>query len=241
MLSLPLPFRPGLECLTSLPPMNTDLRDILITRAVDGRARPEDWHTIETLAREEPGLWRELALAQRDDRALSMAVTAAAARADGVAVPEAELELVAHHNPRAVVVRRTRLAATWGGWAVAALVALAMVSRQQAGSEGALESNLASVPGGGALGTATDALNNYLALGKKDGTVLGEMPDKLLVRTTKVEGGEGYEVVFVRQIVERARVPGLYKVSSDEAGNATPVRIVIPPIETVPTGDDGPM
>ena len=55
--------------------MNTDLRDILITRAVDGRARPEDWHTIETLARTEPAIWRELALAQRDERALSIAVT----------------------------------------------------------------------------------------------------------------------------------------------------------------------
>jgi hypothetical protein len=224
--------------------MNTDLRDILITRAVDGRARPEDWHTIETLARTEPAIWRELALAQRDERALSIAVTDAAGRADGIDLPDAELEHAAHHNPRAVVVRRSRLAATWGGWAAAALIALAMVSRQQAGSGNALQPNLAGVPGSGAInamGTASDALNNYLALGKKDGTVLGEMPDKLLVRTTKIEGGEGYEVVFVRQIVERARVPGLYKVSSDEAGNATPVRIVIPPMETVPISEEGPM
>ncbi len=221
--------------------MNTDLRDILISRAVDGRARPEDWHTIETLGREEPAFWRDLALAQRDDRALSQAVSAAAGRADGIDLPEAELADAIRANPRAVVVRRTRLAAAWSGWAVAALVALAMVTRSQPVPGNATTSNLAGVPGAGAIGTAADALNSYLELGKKDGTVLGEMPDKLLVRTSKVEGGEGYEVVFVRQIVERARVPGLYKLSSDEAGNATPVRIVIPPMETVPISEDGPM
>ncbi len=221
--------------------MNTDLRDILITRAVDGRARPEDWHAIETLGRSEPGFWRDLALAQRDDRALSHAVTTAAGRADGIELPEAELDEATRTNPRAVVVRRTRLAAAWSGWAAAALIALAMVTRSQPAPSGVTSPSLAGVPGAGAIGTAADALNSYLELGRKDGTVLGEMPDKLLVRTSKVEGGDGYEVVFVRQIVERARVPGLYKLSSDEAGNATPVRIVIPPMETVPISEDGPM
>jgi hypothetical protein len=226
--------------------MNTDLRDILISRAVDGRARPEDWEAIERLAQAEPALWRDLALAQRDDRALASAVMHQASRADHVALPEAELAEMIQENPRAVVARRTRLAATWSGWAAAALVAIAAVSREgNPGSSNELTPRIAALPGAGVLGTASDALDRYLDLGKKDGTVLGEMPEKLLVRTSKRSDGDGYEVVYVRQIVERARVPGLYKLSSDEAGNATPVPITvpitIPHMDILPTGDDGPM
>ena len=68
--------------------------------------------------------------------------------------------------------------------------------------------------------------------------MLGELPDKLMLQATPVklaDGSDGFEVVFVRQIVERAKMPDIYQLqkgSSDELGRENvkkvPLRIQSP-------------
>jgi hypothetical protein len=69
-----------------------------------------------------------------------------------------------------------------------------------------------------------EMLSQYIDLGKKQGTVVGELPDKIVLDSTKTPDG-ATEIVFVRQIVEKARVDDLYRMATDEAGNPRPVRI----------------
>jgi hypothetical protein len=53
------------------------------------------------------------------------------------------------------------------------------------------------------------------------------MPRKVLMHAEPAADGRGYDVVYVRQIVERARVGGMYRFSQDEAGRVTPVRTTL--------------
>lgn len=48
--------------------------DILISRVIDGRSSDAEWAELEAAAGKNPDVWRDLALAQRDDRALRGAV-----------------------------------------------------------------------------------------------------------------------------------------------------------------------
>src|SRR5262245_20793344 len=194
--------------------------DILITRAVDGQASQADWAALESLAQREPGVWRDLAMAQRDHQLLSAAVGRAVGVAGSVEVPSLSEAGVEPPGARAMFLR-TRTVATWGGWAAAAAVALAFVANR------AGQNQPPQMAGAGpAITTAADALSRYLDQGKQEGTVIGEVPGRVLVDTSKAPDGNGYTVIYLRQIVERTHVPDLYKISSDEAGFPSPVRIV---------------
>ncbi|CAG1006378.1 hypothetical protein PHYC_03319 [Phycisphaerales bacterium] len=198
--------------------------DILITRVVDGRASHEDWRRLEALAGQDAGVWRDLAQAQRDDQILRRAVGMAVGVAASVELPAP----VAHeaHRARFQVGERTRRVAMWGGWAAAALVTLAFVSKQPPGGT-PQQANT-----GGPILSAADALSKYIAQGQREGRVINEMPDKVLVNTQPLADGQGYDVVYFRLIMERDRVPDLYRFSSDELGQPVPVRVVIPQIST---------
>jgi hypothetical protein len=76
------------------------------------------------------------------------------------------------------------------------------------------------------VGNADDAYQAYMDFGKKDGRVVDEVPDRVLVRSTPVATGQGYEVVYLRQIVEKVIVKDLYQFSGeDERGQPTPIRL----------------
>lgn len=189
--------------------MNEPNLDILITRVIDRRATPADWVELEALGAADHTVWRELALAQRQDGALAGAVEDAVSAAGHVPLPV---------HSAAGVHRRLRLVAAWGGWAAAAVVAL-MFSTPR----------LAPMNGGGTHTAGPslalpEMLSEYIDQGKKQGTVVGELPDKIVLDSTKTPDG-GTEIVFVRQIVEKARVDDLYRMTTDEAGNPRPVRI----------------
>ena len=53
------------------------------------------------------------------------------------------------------------------------------------------------------------------------------MPRKILMEAQPAADGNGYEVVYIRQILERARVNDIYRFSQDETGRATPVPVQI--------------
>jgi len=67
------------------------------------------------------------------------------------------------------------------------------------------------------------ALDAYLTLGRESGSVVGELPGKPIIERRSLGEGEGFEVVFVRQIVERSRVPALFSFEgSNEFGDPMP-------------------
>ena len=82
-----------------------------------------------------------------------------------------------------------------------------------------------------------DHLARYLDQGYEEGRVVGELPDKVLIRATPMalqDGTIGYDVVYVRQILERVQVPDLYTfgATQDELGRSrmqpVPVRVNAP-------------
>ena len=197
--------------------------DTLISQTIDGDITDPQWRQFVTIAEAEPRLWRRLAEAQRDQGALSRAMDGSIELAGAVALPSTQQvwehkfrEERANSNP-------LRRVASWGGWAVAALVAIVAAAQLNSMNPAQLQSQNAVV--GQPIVTAAQALQDYLTKGAESGDVLGEVPTKVLVRTSPVEGGHGYEVVFIRQIMERTIVPDLYQVNGEnEAGQPALVR-----------------
>ncbi|MEE9127837.1 MAG: hypothetical protein V3U11_11920, partial [Planctomycetota bacterium] len=61
----------------------------LISRIVDREDRPNDWATLDGVAKQDPAAWRDLLFALRDDAEVRHAVGAHLAVADGIALPVA--------------------------------------------------------------------------------------------------------------------------------------------------------
>ncbi|MDX2118481.1 MAG: hypothetical protein SFY96_09900 [Planctomycetota bacterium] len=207
-------------------------RDVLITRIIDQRASAADWQTIERIATTDGTLWREVALAQRDAALLSAAVGRAISVADSVTLESAAESSAADDALAPIPIQRGRVIrpAAWRGWATAAAVALAWFAGLQPGGSNSSPMLGASLGptqiGGTIVNTPTEALDAYRSLGQKEGRVVGEVPAKILVKSTPVdEGRGGYDVVYIRQIVERARVADPVRFTQDEAGNAQPVTV----------------
>lgn len=191
--------------------MTSPDRDILISRVVDGTALEHDWAALEALGNRDPSLWRELAQSQRQHAGLVSAVTAATRVAE-------QTELVI---PETHVVGRLSTFARWGGWAAAAAVAVAWLGGQQPSATQGPTAGFSGASPVPAITTPAEALNEYLRLGARDGNVLGEMPAKVVLQTIPASDGSArYDVYYLRQIVERATVDDLYRVSSDETGRS---------------------
>lgn len=197
-------------------------RDILITRVLDGEATPEDWAAFRAMAARDQAVWADLADAQQDRADLASAVADAIAIADRVEAP-------VHRHAGEQLNARIRTGAAWLGWVAAAMVAVA-------GFTGRLGTPAAGVgPGVGAqqaglfpISSPEDAMKLYLDKGQQAGSVLGEVPDRVLLSSAPAADGNGYEVVFLRQIIERQRVKTLYQLGENEAGQAVAVPIEPP-------------
>ena len=204
-----------------------DERELLMSRAIDGRASASDWNRLEAIGAREPGLWRDLALAQRDQRQLEVFVARATQLADAVELPEAPRPLSFQ--------QRLRTFSVWGGWAVAAVVALAVLgpslnpggnSNQNGNTAGIVPVDLSNFRG-------EELLSKALERGREDGTVPGELADGYLIRANPLGTGQGYEVVYVRPIVVKRRVNNLLHFPSvDEAGNPLPQPVPLGPAFT---------
>lgn len=190
-------------------------RDVLISRALDGEATPEDWSAFRAMAERDPTVWRELAEAQQDRAELAAAVAHAVAIADEVNAP-----IEQHLSERLTF--RIRTVAAWGGWALAAgLILAAYLAPWQARRPPDTQS-AGLGPGLVRIDSPQDALDAYYTRGRADGTVLGELPERIVLETTPYEGG--IEVIYLRQIVERLRADDFYRLGYDEAGRPVPVR-----------------
>jgi hypothetical protein len=194
--------------------MNECSGDIIINRLVSGEARDHDWREFAALAQSDPSLWNRIADVQRDQSRLAEAVRQAVACADAVELPGSA--------PRATGGRLWSQAAAWSGWAVAASLAIAVTLFLQSTPS-------IPVPQGGGVApvelTLDDALRAYKDLGSRSGQVIGELPDKVLIDTRPASSGEGYELLYLRQFLERVHVPDLYEFAAlDEQGRPTLVR-----------------
>lgn len=207
--------------------MNNGRLDLLISRAIDGDIAAEEWFELEAAAAADPSVWRQYAHSQRDHLALCSAVESATTIADTMELPP--VHMAVHHAEAHSSFRLNRLGA-WTGWAVAALVAVVATARlNQTAPVQPIDSMQNAGIGTSAFESAADAFQAYLEKGRESGAVVGEMPGRVLVDTRPATTGAGYEVIFIRQVMERTIVPDLYQVTGrDEAGRPTLVRYAQP-------------
>lgn len=182
--------------------------DVLIGRVVDAEATPADWGELEHLAKGDGSLWQRLAQAQRAHARLERAVEDEIAIAELVELPE---------PPSVIASFRSRWQ-TWGGWAAAAALALAWLGA----GNGPLAFRPAGGPGGNTAGLAPslDGMwQQYIDSGKQNDRVINEMPLQL-VDSRELEGGRGYEMIYVRPVLEKKVVTDVrrMRVVKDDSG-----------------------
>lgn len=189
----------------------------IISRLVDAEGSAADWQAFRTMAERDPTLWRELAECQQDHAELSAQVNSAIAVADDI-----DVDVRGEMHRR--FAERMRIAASWGGWAAAAAIVLAWSTGLSGGSnrQQANQSGLGPTLPIQAPQTASEAFNNYLDKGKQTGLVVGEIPTRVLVEARPMKSG-GYEVLYLRQILERQTVRELSTLATDEFGNPVPI------------------
>lgn len=185
--------------------------DRLLARAVAGDASAIA--EIRSRGAQDPALLEELALWQADELRLSRAARALDSVAD-------RAELAAPASPRA-----SRL-----GWLVAACLAVVLAGTQflaaRNGRPAAPQANMAGLAGG--FASADDAFAAYVDRARKEGLVEGEVAPPTLVRSRELGDGRGFEVLILRQVVERRVTPEVYRVAPmGESGR--PRTIVIRP------------
>lgn len=214
--------------------MNMSREEMLLNEILDGGAIDRQWSQWSELAERDTALWRRLAEAQRDQLALERAMAQAAhvaesstARSIGSAETDScdDRPVIATLPPRHGQPRLAALRA-WTGWAVAAALVIVVAVMQLRGPIGAAEPMVEPAvhndnrPAAGEM-TAEQAFQQYLARGREAGTVVGELPTRVLLDAQPSETGIGYDVTYLRQVKERATVPDLYEVvGQDDHGRA---------------------
>ena len=184
-------------------------RDMLISRVVDDQATDADWAQLRRLGENDAGVWRELAEAQHEHAELCRAVESAIAVADDIDAP-------VEAGVQRRFAQRIRVVTTWGGWAVAATLVLAWVSAPADFREARA----------GILDLTPDqAIQRYLDEGRRTGQVIEEIPQRILIETRPEVNGDGLEVIFLRQFIERTHVRTLYRSGQDEFGRRISVPI----------------
>ena len=168
-------------------------------------------------------------LSQNDPQALSqIAATLRAAATIESGVAEAEAIAATIELPDNYEIRRatTNPIVRWSGWSAAALLAAAWLI------VAVLKPNLPSVnepihPN--ILLTATEALEQYMRAGLEEGRIVEELPLLTLELRPAIDG-EGMDVFYVRRVIERAHVEGMYKMGMDDQGRA-----VVLPTDEMPS------
>jgi len=203
---------------TMSPENSAHLRDLLISRVIDGSANPEDWSAFRVLASSDAEVWTDLSDAQREHEALCEVMHAASAIADGVDLPGGS-------GSPLVFESRVSSAARWGGWAIAAVVLLgwftgAITMNPSHSDDGMNTAGL--LPLGQA--SSEQAFGQYLEAGQNNGRVVGEMPNQIVVETRPMVDGT-IEVIYLRQVIERRVLDRAYREVVDEFGNPSVVPV----------------
>lgn len=181
--------------------------DVLLARAVAGDA--DALAAVRARGADDPAVLEELAMWQADELRLARAAREIAAAADRTELP----------GRRSARTQRAGL-----GWAVAALIALAWISQSVFPRASApVRENIAGFPGFSSTDAAYDA---YLDKARADGVIFGEVAPPAVIGSRELAGGEGFEVLILRQIVEKRTLPEMYRlVPVDESGRRAPMVI----------------
>lgn len=224
-------------------------RDLLISRLIDGRAVAADWSAFRDLVGSDPALWSDLLTSRRADEALVREVALVASGATAVRLDPPPL---APLPPEQVVVTRRareggrpadgdrgiplRRAAALG-WSVAAVLALGL-GTQVFSPRGPVGDPAAPPVQGAGLGAsgpayagAEQAFRAFMDLGRQEGRVVGELPASYVLESRPAPDGR-YEVLYVRQIIERRLVDSVVGTARDEQGR--PVLVPMSPPTTQP-------
>ncbi len=200
--------------------MNQPRDDILISQIIDGDATAGVWDELTALAGDDPAAWRRLADALRDHKAFARAVNAAVGLADTIELPRSDA--ATGPRPRSTPNLRFSGWSGWTGWAVAAVVTLALVTgfvNLLTTSPEPVTSGRAGLMETSAPRSAAELLQAYVDQGRQENRVIAEIPEKVLLETRPLPDGKGYELLYLRQILERKTVGDLYQVNSqDEMG-----------------------
>jgi hypothetical protein len=201
--------------------MNAERQELLVSKFVGGEADEREWKELVAEAEHQPRLWRDMAEAHHDQTVLARAIERATGAADHIAPGRGDHGSI---ETLPAALPRLRPLSAWSGWAAAALLMLAwaigLPSRRPV-HEGA---------GIGAAGvpvlSAAEAFDQYMTEGRRTGLVIGEVPTRMLVESRPSPAGNGIEVIYVRQVLERATVPDLYRFAAqDERGQPALVRM----------------
>ncbi|MHC5005419.1 MAG: hypothetical protein ACYTJ0_20145 [Planctomycetota bacterium] len=196
--------------------------ELLISRLAGDEAGPEGWNEFAEVAASRPELWHELALAQRDQVTLARMVTHAGDVADAVEVPDGAGAATRERWRPGWVLAMTG----WTGWAVAAsMVAAILIARPGAPRSPAPPTTGDVRTAATTPASVDDAFEAYLQAGRASGQVVGEMPTKVLIETRPGPQGQGFEVLYLRGVLERTTVPDLYHFEGqNEQGRPSLVR-----------------
>ncbi len=197
--------------------MSTDRYEQLTDRILNRQLEARDLDELAQLSQTNPQALSQIAATLRAAATIEIGVDAAESIAMSVELPD-NIEIKnAATNP---IVR-------WSGWSAAAMLAAAWLL------VALLKPTLPSVKeptSPNILLTANEALEQYMRAGKEEGRIVEELP-LLTVKLSPSEDGEGIDVLYVRRVVERARVKGMYKMGMDDQGRA----VVLPTDEILST------
>jgi hypothetical protein len=215
-------------------------RDLLVNRLIEGRATPGDWLDLRDSVTADPALWEHLSAVQGEAGMLCTAVGGHLALAERVELPVPAggrgAGAGAWPSDDSGRWRRRWGWMGWGGWAVAAVLGLVFVGTQGLGGAlGRGGTGQAGVTAGLGLGVGApslsgdyqEALERYVQMGQEAGSVLGELPHRVVVSTQPTEDGR-IEVVYIRQLLERTIVDQAFRLGTDEAGRPRLVPSVNP-------------
>ncbi len=71
--------------------------------------------------------------------------------------------------------------------------------------------------------TADEAYDQYVSIGEQAGRIVAELPTVMVESRAMPDGS--FEVLYVRQLLERETVSGMYELQPDDAGELNPVPI----------------
>jgi hypothetical protein len=189
--------------------------DLLLARAVAGdRGALAE---VRARAAHDPALLEELAMWQADELRLARVARELDLSADRVELPRTRW--FGGSDARAPRVFRAGL-----GWAVAATIALAWVAQAVVPRDTNRSASVAGISAG--FESADDAFDAYLAKAREEGLVHGEVAPPTLLGSRELGNGQGFEVVIIRQVIERRIAPEMYRVAPmGETGRLRPVVI----------------
>lgn len=232
------------DALASVTLTSTELdRERMICRLVDDVTSSEDWRRLAMVAGTDPTIFADLADTRRHGEQLSTEMMRQVCLADGVTLGLVADGLAAGHqfgetiavggandadDEQPVRTNGLSLPGRWKlGWAVAAALGLLCLS-QFVNSNNRITSSGGGVKAAGlvSVGSAEQALDAYYKLGREAGSVVTEVPQRYVLDSRTLPDGR-QEVLFLRQVVERAIVTNVYKVGSDEQGR--PVLVPLAP------------